>query len=52
MKGIVFKGSEKGWFEKGHISKNHKPIGSERINVAGYIEIKTAEPNKWELRVI
>lgn len=26
---------------------NHKPVGSERVNVYGYIEIKTAEPNTW-----
>lgn len=43
-----------GWeptqFRKGHKPLNHKPIGSERINVDGYIEIKVAEPNKWKLK--
>lgn len=37
-------------FKKGHIPKNHRPVGSERINVDGYIEIKVAEPNKWKLK--
>lgn len=32
-------------FKKGHVPKNHKPVGYERINRDGYIEVKTAEPN-------
>ncbi len=35
-------------FKKGNIPVNHKPVGSERINTEGYIEIKVAEPNKWK----
>lgn len=38
------------WFKKGHANYNHKPIGSERVTVDGYIEIKVAEPNKWKLK--
>ena len=34
-------------FKKGDIPKNHREVGSERINVDGYVEIKVAEPNKW-----
>lgn len=49
-KGIIYPGSEKGWFPKGNTPKNHRPVGSERINVEGYIEIKVAEPNKWEYK--
>lgn len=37
-------------FKKGNIPHNHKKIGSERINVDGYVEIKVAEPNMWELK--
>lgn len=37
-------------FTPGHTPKNHKPVGSERVNVYGYVEIKTAEPNIWELK--
>lgn len=37
-------------FKKGHPSNNKKPVGSERVNVDGYIEIKVAEPNKWRLK--
>ena len=37
-------------FKKGNVPKQHRPVGSERINVDGYIEIKVAEPNKWRLK--
>ena len=40
----------KTWFKKGRISLNHRPVGSERINVYGYIEVKIEEPNKWKLK--
>ena len=34
-------------FKKGNIPPNHKPVGTERISY-GKIQIKIAEPNKWE----
>ena len=37
-------------FKKGHSPVNHREVGSERINVDGYIEIKVAEPNRWRLK--
>ncbi|MDC7124294.1 MAG: HNH endonuclease [Spirochaetales bacterium] len=37
-------------FKKGNRPVNYKPIGSERINVDGYIEIKIKDPNKWALK--
>lgn len=37
-------------FKKGNIPWNHRPVGSERINVDGYIEIKTGEPHTWEMK--
>lgn len=37
-------------FKKGNISHNYRPVGSERVNVDGYIEIKVADPSKWELK--
>lgn len=46
-KGSCAAGCEKSWFRKGNIPANHRPVGSERVNVDGYIEIKTEEPNKW-----
>lgn len=39
-----------GRFEKGHKPINWRPVGSERVNVDGYIEIKTEEPNVWKLK--
>lgn len=37
-------------FKKGQPCWNHKEVGSERVNVDGYIEVKVAEPNKWRLK--
>ena len=48
-KGLCFKGSEVTWFKKGIIPPNHRPVGSERVTVDNYTEIKVAEPNKWRL---
>ena len=50
-KGIYAPGCEKGWFKKGNTPHNHKPVGSERVDCKdGYTLVKTAEPNKWELK--
>lgn len=37
-------------FKKGQSPVNHREVGSERVNVDGYVEIKVAEPNKWRLK--
>ena len=37
-------------FKKGHSPQNYRPVGSERVNVDGYIEIKVKDPNKWNLK--
>ena len=37
-------------FKKGHTPVNHREVGSERINVDGYIETTVAEPNVWRLK--
>lgn len=37
-------------FQKGQEPINHRPIGSERVNVDGYVEVKVAEPKKWMLK--
>lgn len=37
-------------FKKGRPSLNKRPVGSERVNVDGYIEMKIQEPNKWVLK--
>lgn len=43
-----------GWeptqFKKGNIPVNYRPVGSERVNVYGYVEIKVADPGKWKLK--
>jgi hypothetical protein len=37
-------------FKKGNIPINHREVGSERVNVDGYIEIKISEPNVWRMK--
>lgn len=41
-----------GWeptqFIKGNKPHNYVPVGSERINGDGYVDIKIADPNKWK----
>ena len=37
-------------FKKGHVNWAKKHIGSERVSVDGYTEIKVADPNKWRLK--
>jgi hypothetical protein len=49
MKGLQIGGKET-QFKKGHTPKNYRLVGSERVNVDGYVEIKTADPNKWQLK--
>lgn len=49
MKGLNCGGKET-QFKKGNIPLNHRPVGSERITVDGYHEIKIAEPSVWELK--
>jgi len=46
----VYEKAKHTMFRKGHIPHNHKEIGSERINVDGYVEIKVDEPSKWMLK--
>ncbi|MDI3234192.1 HNH endonuclease signature motif containing protein [Exiguobacterium antarcticum] len=40
-----------GWkptqFKQGHRPYNYMPVGSERVNGEGYVDIKIADPNKW-----
>lgn len=49
-KGTCAAGCEKGWFKKGNMPSDYRPVGSERVNVYGYIEVKVADPNKWKLK--
>lgn len=37
-------------FKKGGHTPNKKPVGTERVNRDGYIEIKVADPNIWKLK--
>lgn len=41
-----------GWeptqFKKGNTPHNYKPVGSERVDTDGYVEIKIADPREWK----
>ena len=37
-------------FKKGNKPHTYRPVGSERVNVDGYVEVKVADPNKWRLK--
>jgi hypothetical protein len=39
-------------FKKGRLPHNYKPVGSERVNGDGYVDIKIADPNKWKAKHI
>ena len=43
-------GINEGRYKKGNIPYDHRQVGSERISKEGYIKIKVAEPNKWQLK--
>ena len=38
------------FFKKGHTPVNYRPVGSERVNADGYVEVKVADPNKWRAK--
>jgi hypothetical protein len=46
-KGIVTGGKET-QFKKGNTPYNYMPVGSERVNGDGYVDVKVADPNKWK----
>jgi hypothetical protein len=53
QKGYCVPGSEKGWFKPGNMPFGTLPLGSERINIDGYVEVKYAEKsgppkNRWK----
>lgn len=37
-------------FKKGNIPTNYRPVGSERVNIDGYIEVKVEDPGTWRLK--
>jgi len=41
-------GSEKSQFQKGRTATNYRPLGSERVNKEGYVEVKVGLPDKWK----
>lgn len=46
-KGGRIKGGEPFRFKRGHRPYNYMPVGTERINGDGYVDIKVADPTKW-----
>lgn len=50
MPAEVYEKSKRTMFRKGHQPASHREVGSERINVEGYVEIKVAEHRRWQLK--
>lgn len=46
LKGVIVGGKET-QFKSGHLPHNYKPVGTERVNADGYVDIKIADPAKW-----
>ncbi len=42
-----YPGGEATQFKPGHKPWNYKPVGTERVNTDGYVEVKVSDPNKW-----
>jgi hypothetical protein len=51
MKGLQI-GGEETQFKKGNRPHNYKPVGTERVNGEGYVDVKIADPNKWRSKHI
>lgn len=51
MKGVNT-GGKQTQFKKGQKGWNYKPVGTERTNSDGYVEIKIADPGKWKSKHI
>lgn len=49
LKGLNIGGKET-QFKTGQRSHNYMPVGSERVNTDGYVDIKIADPNKWKAK--
>jgi len=45
-------GGKQTQFQKGQKGWNYKPVGTERTNTDGYVEIKIADPGKWKSKHI
>jgi hypothetical protein len=51
MKGVNL-GGKQTQFKKGQKGWNYKPVGTERVNRDGYVEIKIADPKTWKSKHI
>lgn len=50
MSSEVYEKVKSTMFKKGHKNKNTKRVGTERVDVEGYVYIKVAEPDVWKLK--
>ncbi|MDR0877246.1 MAG: HNH endonuclease [Treponema sp.] len=48
LKGWSPAGTEKTRFKPGHVPPNYQPVGTERINTDGYVDVKIADPRTWK----
>ena len=50
VKGVSYPGMERTQFRKGHVPHNYRPVGSERVNREGCLEVKVADPKTWKMK--
>ena len=50
MPADVYEKAKNTMFKKGHVPHNYRPVGSERINKDGYVEVKVKDPKTWKLK--
>lgn len=50
MKPEIYEKCKETMFKKGNLPHNYRPVGSERVTVDGYVEVKIANPKKWVLK--
>lgn len=46
----IFLGGKATQFKKGNRPHNYMPVGTERINGDGYVDVKIADPNQWKAK--
>lgn len=46
----VTQGGKSTQFKEGQKPHNYMPVGSERVNGDGYVDVKVADPNKWRAK--
>lgn len=50
MPADIYEKAKPTMFKKGNVPHNYRPVGSERVNKDGYLEVKVKDPRTWKLK--